>query len=285
MSKSAKKALKKIIKTRSAPAKIVMRARIIQFCATNLSYREIAEYVDCAPSTVGNWKKRWKEDNPRNKRELKAWLEDLPRTGAPCRFTIDQRAQVIALACENPPDHGLPITAWTSEELRQTAIKEGILPNISRRHVSRILAEVDLKPHRIRYWLNSKSDPEKNRKIAEINKAYKQAGELEKKGVLTFCLDEMTGIQALERIAVDKPSKPGKIRCIEYEYKRHGTLCLLGGFNVATGKLVSLVLPRRTELDFVQLIDHICKMHPKAKGFRFILDNRRVFETMTSEAD
>lgn len=250
-----------------------MRARIIQFCATNLSYRKIAEYVDCAPTTVSNWKKRWKEDNPKNKQELKAWLEDLPRIGAPCRFTIDQRAQVIALACENPSDHGLPITAWTSEELRQMAIKEGILSDISRRHVSRFLAEVDLKPHRIRQWLNSKPDPEKNKKIAEINKAYKQAEDLEKQGVLTFCLDEMTGIQALERIAADKPSKPGKIRCIEYEYKRHGTLCLLGGFNVANGKLVSLVLPRRTELDFVQLVDHIFKLHPKAKDFRFILDN------------
>ena len=131
--------------------------------------------------------------------------------------SVDQRAQVISLACENPPDHGLAITSWTSEELRQTAVKEGIVPDISRRHISRILEEVDLKPHRIRYWLNSKPDPEKNEKIAEINKTYKHAQNLEKDGILTFCLDEMTGIQALERIAPDKPSKPGMtLMCPEF---------------------------------------------------------------------
>ena len=92
-------------------------------------------------------------------------------------------------------------------------------------------------------------------------------------GILTFCLDEMTGIQALERIAPDKPSKPGQLRCIEYEYRRHGTVCLLGAFRVAKGKLIPLIRSTRTESDFVQLIDHIIKLHPKAKGFRFVLDN------------
>jgi len=250
-----------------------MRARIILLGASGLNDRTVSDYVDCTPTSVGNWKKRWKENTPKNKRELKVWLEDLPRPGAPCRFSLDQRAQLIALACENTYDHDVSTTTWTSEELRAVAIKEGIVPDISRRHVSRILQEVDLKPHRFRYWLNSKADPEKNEKIAAINKVYKQAENLENMGILTFCLDEMTGIQALERIAPDKPSKPGQLRCIEYEYKRHGTVCLLGAFRVAKGKLIPLILPTRTESDFVQLIDHIIKLHPKAKGYRFVLDN------------
>ena len=106
-----------------------------------------------------------------------------------------------------------------------------------------------------------------------LDKAYKQAKRLEKEGILTFCLDEMTGVQALERIAADQLPKPGKIRRIEYEYKRHGTLCLLGAFNVAEGTLMGLVLNQRTESDFVELIEHIVQAHPEAKGFRFILDN------------
>ena len=91
----------------------------------------------------------------------------------------------------------------------------------------------------------------------------------------------MTGIQALERIAEDKPSKPGLIRCIEYEYERHGTLCLLGAYNVAQGTLIGLVLPQRTEEDFVALIDHIVQEHPEAKGFRFILDNLNTHQSET----
>ncbi len=237
------------------------------------SARHIATLVDCVPTTVGNWKQRWTADAPSHKRDLMGWLQDGLRIGAPSHFSLDQRAQIIALACENTEDHGVPTTAWTSTELRAVAIAQAIVPEISRRHISRILLEADLKPHRSRYWLNSKRDPLKNEKINAINKVYKQAVQLEKEGILTFSLDEMTGIQALERIAPDKPSQPGQVRCIEYEYKRHGTLCLLGAFRVATGQLSSLILPRRTEPDFVELIDHLVRQHPEAKGFRFVLDN------------
>jgi transposase len=273
VTKSVQIGLKDIVKSRSLPAKIVMRARLILLAHKGVSGRKIAKFVDCVPSTVSNWIVRWVNDPPKYKRLLRAWFEDRPRSGAPYRFSIDQRAQVIALACEKPEDHGLPIGTWTSEEIRAIAIKENLVSNISRRHVSRILVDVDLKPHLSRYWLNSKPDPLKADKIKAINKAYRQAKDQEKKGVLTFCLDEMTGIQALERISEDKPSKPGMIRCIEYEYKRHGTLCLLGAYNVAQGNLMGLVLPQRTEKDFVALIDHIVQQHPEAKGFRFILDN------------
>jgi hypothetical protein len=62
----------------------------------------------------------------------------------------------------------------------------------------------------------------------------------------------MTGIQALERILPDLPMKAGKIQSIEFEYERHGTQTLLGGFNIATGVIQGLVQETRTELDFVQ---------------------------------
>ena len=128
------------------------------------SRREIARCVDCSPTSVSNWMNRWIDDPPENKHDIREWLKDHPRSGAPCRFSIDQRTQIIALACEKPEDHGLPVTTWTSEEIRQALIKKNIVHNISRRHVSRILLEVDLKPHRSRYWLNGKPDPEKQRK-------------------------------------------------------------------------------------------------------------------------
>jgi len=281
LTKSVQKGLKHLTKSRSLPAKIVMRERLILLAHNGSSVRQIAGLVDCVPSTVSNWMVRWLNESPQKKRHLRAWFEDRPRSGAPCKFSINQRSQIIALACEKPEDHGLPITTWTSEEIGQTAIKENLGEAISRRHVSRILLDVDLKPHRSRYWLNSKPDPQKAHKIKVINKAYKEAKKLEKKGILIFSLDEMTGIQALERIAEDKPSKPGLIRCIEYEYERHGTLCLLGAYNVAQGTLIGLVLPQRTEEDFVALIDHIVQEHPEAKGFRFILDNLNTHQSET----
>ena len=64
-------------------------------------------------------------------------------------------------------------------------------------------------------------------------------------------MDEMTGIQALERIAPTKPMRPGQVERREFEYKRHGTQCLIGNFEVATGQVIGpTVQPTRTGEDF-----------------------------------
>jgi hypothetical protein len=82
---------------------------------------------------------------------------------------------------------------------------------------------------------------------------------LAKHGVHTVSVDEMTGIQALERIAPTrsmkpaqlKPKEPGRVERREFEYKRHGTQCLIGNFDVVTGEVLApTVQPTRTEEDF-----------------------------------
>ena len=82
----------------------------------------------------------------------------------------------------------------------------------------------------------------------------------------------MTGVQALERISPDLPMKVGNVQSIEFEYKRHGTQTLLGGFNVATGEIQGLVQETRTEQDFVLLIAYLIVQNPKAKVYHFIAD-------------
>ena len=64
-------------------------------------------------------------------------------------------------------------------------------------------------------------------------------------------VDEKTSIQALERLCENKPTRPGLVERIEFEYRRHGTLCLIANFDVVTGKIVSPTIgPTRTEADF-----------------------------------
>lgn len=82
----------------------------------------------------------------------------------------------------------------------------------------------------------------------------------------------MTGIQALERILPDLPMKAGKIQSIEFEYERHGTQTLLGGFNIATGVIQGLVQETRTELDFVELIKYLIEQNPDALVYHFVAD-------------
>ena len=200
-------------------------------------------------------------------------MTDAPRSGRPDTFTAEQICTLTALACEKPQDHGRPITHWTGWELAAELKEKGIVSSISARHVNRLLAATDLQPHRTRYWLNAKPDPQKEDKINAICKVYQQAQDAASRGHLTFSLDEMTGIQALERIAPDHPMKPGRPTQREFEYERHGTLSLLAGLDVATGHVLASCRPTRNESDFVDLVDSLVQAHPEAVGFTFVMDN------------
>jgi len=74
-------------------------------------------------------------------------------------------------------------------------------------------------------------------KVADINQAYKQAPELAKQGERLESVDEMTGVQALERKHPGLPMLPGKVQRIEFEYKRHGTLSFTCNFDIVLGEL------------------------------------------------
>lgn len=66
-------------------------------------------------------------------------LTDVPRSGAPKRITLSEEQQLIALACEKPEDHGIPMTQWNREMLAKVAMAEGIVEKISPRYVSELL--------------------------------------------------------------------------------------------------------------------------------------------------
>ena len=99
------------------------------------------------------------------------------------------------------------------------------------------------------------------------------AEENEGNGVHTISTDEKTGIQALERIFPNRPMESGKVERIEYEYKRHGTTCLFGNWDVGRGGIVSPLLnPTRTEEDYTNNIERIVSTDPAA-GWIFVSDN------------
>jgi len=132
-----------------------------------------------------------------------------------------------------------------------------------------------LQPHRRRYWLNARvDDPEAFREQVEGGCAcYLAAPERSEDGVHTVSVDEMTGIQALERIAPTRPMEPGCPERIEYEYQRHGTQCLIGNFEIATGKVIAPTVQKtRTEEDFAGHIARTMATDPEA-GWIFVADN------------
>src|SRR5262249_36399135 len=147
-------------------------------------------------------------------------------------------------------------------------VKRRIVESISPRHLGRLLNEADLKPHRIRYWLNAKEkdDPDFAVNVQFVCAAYAAApGLYHQFDTHTISTDEMTGIQALERIAQTKGVKPGREARMEFEYKRNGTQTLICNFHVVTGQVISpTVQDTRTEADFVAHIKRTVATDPQA---------------------
>ena len=135
------------------------------------------------------------------------------------------------------------------------------------------LKESALKPHRIRYWLTPKPDPDFETKCTGVCSAYLEAPAAAAKGVRTVSIDEMTGIQALERAAPSLPMKPGKVERREFEYVRHGTQTLIAAFDVVSGEVQGSVGDSRTEADFVAYLEALFAKDAHASGWKIICDN------------
>lgn len=104
----------------------------------------------------------------------------------------------------------------------------------------------------------------------DICAVYRKA--LETKQDIVLSIDELTGAQALERIAEDLPMSPGKPLAREFEYKRHGTQTLIAAINVATGKVQGVCGDTRTEEDFAKFVAHMIESNPGHRTYHFVVD-------------
>ena len=138
-----------------------------------------------------------------------------------------------------------------------------------------------MKPHRSRYWLTAKPDARREEKTTDVCETYAAAPARARQGERTVSTDEMTGIQALERMAPTLPMKPGWVERREFEYIRHGTQTLLAAFDVVTGAVFGEVGQTRTEEDFAQYLQRLVASDPNANRWHIVADN---LNTHMSEA-
>jgi transposase len=282
--------LEELSRSRTEALIISQRASIILLAFAGHRNEMISIEVGLERKQVGLWRRRWRDSwealtrleclEPLRLREaVRETLRDAPRSGAPGIFTAEQITQILAVACEPPSQSGRPITHWTQRELRDEVIKRHIVNEISESRIGHYLRTAALQPHRRKMWLNTKErDPVVfEREVKNVCDTYFAAVErYEKSGAHTVCCDEMTGIQALERIAPDKQVRPDQIARHEFEYVRHGTTTLIGNFHVVTGKMIAPTIgPTRTEADFIRHIEQTVASDPQAK-WTFIVDGLNV---------
>lgn len=128
-----------------------------------------------------------------------------------------------------------------------------------------------------RYWLTPAYEADFDAKVSDINGLYKQAPELAKQGQRFESVDEMTGVQALERKHPDLPMAPGKVARREFEYIRHGTLAFMFNFDIVTGQLVACTAkPTRNEQDFLKHIQGRVIAEPQTSQWHFVSDHLNI---------
>lgn len=289
------KLLKRFVRKRNSPHWLVLRSRIILGLSRGFRVSEMVRDLHINRKTVTRWRDRWQrgvesltqgmsEASPQSlEKRVKTILSDAPRSGAPPHFSAQQLTQIIAVACEDPQASGYPISHWSAQEIASEVGKRGIVESISARSVNRLLAEMDLKPHRTRYWLHATPDcPETfKQQVMDVCDVYASAPALAELGIRVASVDEKTGIQALERCAPTQSARPGQLERREYEYIRHGTCCLIASLEVTQGHIIQASLgPTRTEADFAQHIEAMIQQDPSA-GWIIICDQ---LNTHQSEA-
>jgi transposase len=225
-----------------------------------------------------------------------AALDDSPRPGKVPEITADAKAWLVSLACQKAKDLGYPHELWTTRLLarhvreQSRAAGHPCMANIAQGTVCKILARHDVKPHKVRYYLERR-DVAFETKMAEVLCVYREvavlrAAETDASNVAIISYDEKPGIQAISNTAPDLPPKPGVHRTFarDHEYKRHGTLSLLAGIDLLTGKVHGCVEDRHRSREFVSFLKRLDAAYPADTAIKLLLDNHSAHTSKETRA-
>lgn len=198
------------------------------------------------------------------------------------------KAWVIDLACRKPKDLDLAAELWTLSALAEYVARHADaagfprLAKAGKTTVWRILDAHELKPHRVRYYLERR-DAQFERKMAEVLMVYRDvnlyradaAHDARPLPIYTVSVDEKPGVQALGTTAPDLPPAPGKHSSIgrDHEYVRHGTLSILAALDLHTGEIIANVESRHRSVEFIALLRRLDEHYPDDAVIRVVLDN------------
>ena len=251
LSREDRKSLELLTRRGTAQHRQVVRAQIALMAHRGETTTSIAHSVGVSVQTVSHWRGRLARQGVEG-------LQEVARSGRPRRIGEAQRLELLALACEPAELQGRATP--TLDELVDRAVERGVVKQISRSHLQRILQAGDMRPHRVRQWLHS-PDPQFRQKVKEICALYRQAP----KGSVVLCVDEKTGIQAIERKHADRAPRPGRARRREFEYIRHGTQALIAAMDVHSGRVIGSCTDRRTQADLVAFMEQVAQAYPKGR--------------------
>jgi len=275
--------LRLIARSRTEATSRVERARILLGYWENSSFFAVGQALGLHHQTVQRCVERAVAYG------ALAALDDRPRPGKEPVITPEAKAWLVSLACDKAREHGYPHELWTTRLLARHAREHGpsaghpCLANLVQGTVCKILGHEEIKPHKVRYYLERR-DAEFEQKMAEVLCVYREVQVLKKaaaksktskKPVAIVSYDEKPGIQAIATTAPDLPPVPGVHPAFarDFEYRRHGTLSLLAGIDLLTGKVHALVRDRHRSREFIEFLKLLDAAYPARTAIKLILDN------------
>jgi transposase len=277
-------ALMAIARSRTDSANRVERARMLLAYRDKPSFFAVAQTVGVHHQTVQRCIERALSCGPI------AALDDRPRSGREPTINAEAKAFVVDLACRKAKELGYPHELWTTRLLARHVREHGpaaghtCLGRLAQGTLCTILNEREIKPHKVRYYLERR-DPEFKQKMAEVLCVYREvkliketaaaAKQAPSDAVAIVSYDEKPGIQAIANTAPDLPPAPGAHESFarDHEYKRHGTVSLLAGIDLLTGKVHALVRDRHRSCEFIEFLKLLDAAYPTHTAIKLILDN------------
>jgi transposase len=259
--------LERIAHSDTLPWFRVRRARIVLGIAGGQRREVLASQLDCDESTI------WRACQRYQRLGLEGLLADQRQghSGRDLQITPVQKAQIVELACLEPVAKELHITHWSSDDLARQAMADGIVADISPRTVRRILHDVDLQPHRTRYWKTARLDARFKQRAEQVLWCYGNASRLAAQGVWVVCVDEIPTFQVLERHPIRR-AIPGSIEQQEFDYTRHGTVNMLVFLVVHTGLMQLVFLAHNDNDHYVPELELFRQQHKELREVFLIQD-------------
>jgi transposase len=193
-------------------------------------------------------------------------------------------------------DLGCPHELWTTQLLasharaHSAAAGHPCLAGLAQGTVCKILARHDVKPRKVRYYLERR-DEDFDTKMAEVLCVYREVavlrqGEPGAAKVAVISYDEKPGIQAIGSTAPDLPPEPGRHPAFarDHEYKRHGTLSFLAGIDLLTEKVHASVEDRHRSREFIGFLKKIDAAYPADTAIKLVLDNHSAHVSKETKA-
>ncbi|MFI7548078.1 IS630 family transposase [Actinoplanes sp. NPDC049599] len=238
-----------------APARDVLRAKIVLAAADGLSNTRIAAGLQVGVDTIRKWRGRFAAAGL-------AGLSDDKRSGRPRRHSAEVRVQVIAVATSAPP---FPESTWSHRRIADRLAGTGISPS----QVGRILADCDLRPYRVRGWLTRKDDPMFWTRARDVCDLYLNPPA----DAVVLSIDEKTAIAARSRKHPGRTAAPGRPARQEFEYVRHGTVSIVAALDVRTGQAITEPILRNDSVTFQRFLTMLDTSIDPAKQIHVVLDN------------